>query len=66
MKKEQEFVIQDGGFLETGNLSGCVVVPDGVRVLESFVFEKKELVTGITLPDSVEEIGHGYFWAAPR
>ncbi len=61
---ESDFIIENGWLIEYTGPGGAVVVPDGVIVIGSGVFQDNpnvDKITSITLPDSVVELYDGAF-----
>ena len=62
-KENEDFLVLGAGLLYwvSEDVSGEVVIPDGVTSIEISVFANRSSLTAVKIPDSVTSIGHGAF-----
>ena len=65
MIEQQMFFFSDNGKTITGvasEVSGDIVIPDGVEKIADETFKDNTKITGVVCPDSLREIGNHAFW----
>jgi len=65
MIEQQMFFFSDDGKTITGiasEVSGDIVIPDGIEKIEDEAFKDNIKITGIECPESLREIGKHAFW----
>ncbi len=63
--EKQIFFFSDDGKTITGiasEISGDIVIPDGIEKIDDDVFKDNTKITGVECPDSLREIGKHAFW----
>ena len=55
--KSSDFVIKRGALTEYKGNGGEIIIPDGVKSINDFLFEDNYLITKVYIPASMEDIG---------
>lgn len=60
-QKESPYIVINGILVDGTAATGDLIIPDGVKKINDYAFERCFLITGVVIPEGVETIGEGAF-----